>query len=484
MGGRSLFRDPHAGPMVKGQLLAKGVRVISATESEYDPLTTSGLAIEKMTEFKNAAYSMDIAFHTHKGMKENISRRDQEIGFCYKNGGAAPWGFKAYKVQRGVNGRGAPIMKTLWDKNKDIVAETPIWAWVYHILIKLRLEQTVSYDCIRDFLNNKDIPAARKAYWGVSSIRSLLQPSALLQYAGYGVWNVHRKRGGCRPPSEWDIIENAHPAIITMKQAESINTVNERQSRISRDKSKSRMANVRSKGSRYILSGGLFVCKRCGANMVGFRNRGRLYYVCGANYYRKGLGCGEAFQVRKAEIEAAVIEEIGHLFTSLSDTPRLKDLMNRELKAQEVKESTDSAEIRCELERIAKETEYVRTAIRNGLDDVVWANMELRSLKEEEKELLNQLALVAQRPEPIRVDKSMVKKYQKAFAEVISCGTHSEKRKFTRLFMKQIDLNPDTGDILMHLYSRPSGLLAPKHSTPASNETGVPMCAGHGAQRQ
>ena len=64
-----------------------------------------------------------------------------------------------------------------------------------------------------------------------------------------------------------------------------------------------------------------------------------------------------------------------------------------------------------------------------------------------------------QKPEPIRVDKNMVKKYQKAFTEVISCGTHSEKREFTRLFMKQIDLNPDTGDIQMHLYSRPPELL-------------------------
>ena len=64
-------------------------------------------------------------------------------------------------------------------------------------------------------------------------------------------------------------------------------------------------------------------CKECGANMVGYRNRGRLYYVCGANYYRKGLGCGEAFQVRKEEIEMAAVEEIGHLFISLSEERRL-----------------------------------------------------------------------------------------------------------------------------------------------------------------
>ena len=40
------FRDPYAGPKVKGELLEHGVRVVSATEPEYDPRTTAGLAIE------------------------------------------------------------------------------------------------------------------------------------------------------------------------------------------------------------------------------------------------------------------------------------------------------------------------------------------------------------------------------------------------------------------------------------------------------
>ena len=38
--------------------------------------------------------------------------------------------------------------------------------------------------------------------------------------------------------------------------------------------------------------------------------------------------------------------------------------------------------------------------------------------------------------------------------------------------MKQIDLNPDTGDTLMHLYSPQPGLLT-RNRTPASNETGA-----------
>ncbi|MCK4914709.1 MAG: hypothetical protein KAS89_00990 [Candidatus Eisenbacteria sp.] len=40
-----------------------------------------------------------------------------------------------------------------------------------------------------------------------------------------------------------------------------------------------------------------------------------------------------------------------------------------------------------------------------------------------------------------------------------------------RLFVKKIDLNPDTGDILMHLFGRPP--LRASKQTPASGETGV-----------
>ena len=40
---------------------------------------------------------------------------------------------------------------------------------------------------------------------------------------------------------------------------------------------KGRMAAVCGQGSRFLLTGGLMVCNRCGANMVGYRNQGRLY---------------------------------------------------------------------------------------------------------------------------------------------------------------------------------------------------------------
>jgi DNA invertase Pin-like site-specific DNA recombinase len=268
------FRNPRLSPMVKGELLDHGVRVVSVTEPEYDPGTTAGLALDKMTEFKNAAYSMDVAFHTRKGMRENISRRDAEIGFCYKNGGSPPWGFAAYRVERGSDRRGIPIMKTLWDKDKTEVAGRAVWEWARRLLVEKRLEHGESLDHLRDFLNDSGVPAPRKSYWSTSTIQALLQPSVLLQDAGFGVWNVHADHGRRRPPTEWEIVENAQPAIITLEEAEAILAVNQRLTGVAKDRSGGRMATMRSARSPYLLTGGLFICKRCGANMVGYRNRG------------------------------------------------------------------------------------------------------------------------------------------------------------------------------------------------------------------
>ncbi|MFH1688783.1 MAG: recombinase family protein [Candidatus Eisenbacteria bacterium] len=468
------FRDPYAGPMVKGELLSHGVRVVSATEPEYDPRTTAGLAIEKMTEFKNASYSLDVAFHTRKGMRENLSRRDPEIGFCYKNGGAAPWGFTSYRVERGVDRRGGPVMKTLWDKDETVVAGTCVWGWAQHVLVDLRLGEHASLSRIQKFLNEQRVPSPRKRYWSKSSLYSLLQPSALLQYAGYGVWNVHSARGRRKPPSEWEIVENAHPAIITMDEAEAIMEINKRQSRVAQDRSKGRMAKVRTKGSRYLLSGGLFVCKRCDANMVGYRNQNRLYYVCGSKAYRQGLGCGEGLQIRKDDIEDAVVEEIGHLFRSWTDGERLKRLMEEELKAVDQQRSEGAIEIERELARVEQETENLRSAIKAGLQDIAWANDELARLKICRDELLERRGRMEAHSQPTRIDPDLVEHCRQAFGDVFDVGTREEKRQFVRLFVKEIDLNPDTGDILMHLFGRPP--LPASKQTPASGETGV--CIG------
>ena len=71
----------------------------------------------------------------------------------------------------------------------------------------------------------------------------------------------------------------------------------------------------------------------------------------------------------------------------------------------------------------------------------------------------------------MRVDASLVEECRDAFAEAVSTGTREERKRWVSLFMKRIEVDPDTGDILMHLFSRPAMLAHVQ--TPASEETGV-----------
>lgn len=469
------YRHPYDGPRLKWELKRIGIRIVSANEPENDLDTVSGLALEMMTGFKNASYSLEVAFHTRKGMKENIARRDNEIGFCYKNGGVPSWGFMSYKVQRGTSGRGEPFMKTLWEKDDTVVAGKPVWEWTHQVLVNLRLERKFSLDAICGFLNENGVPGIRNPYWSPSSIYALVQPAALLQYAGYGVWNVHKKGGGKRPPSEWEIVENAHPAIITLEQAENILVVNERMGQLYRDQSKGRMASVRTKGSRYLLTGGLFVCGRCGSAMVGYHNQNRLYYYCGASYYRKGRGCGEGFQVPKEELEKVVIQEIGDVFAACTDPSKVKKLMEDELRGQNDRETCEAESLRKQLRKVMQETENVRNAVKAGLDDVEWANSELRTLKAKREELEARQKGFAIQPEPKMLDHAVVEEYLKTFERTFEFGTNEEKRELVRLFVKKVELNPETGDIAIRLLSRPPGLMMRKRRTPARRETGVPI---------
>ena len=57
-------RHPWRTPQLIGELQDAGVRVVSVTEPEYDVNTVMGMWMQKVTEAKNASYSMEVAFHT------------------------------------------------------------------------------------------------------------------------------------------------------------------------------------------------------------------------------------------------------------------------------------------------------------------------------------------------------------------------------------------------------------------------------------
>jgi hypothetical protein len=136
--------------------------------------------LEAITFAKNEAYSREVAFHTRKGCRANVQARDPETGWCYKNGGQPPWGYRSLRLQRGQDKRGRPIIKAVWVLDDTVIAGRPAHEWTRHCLVELAAAGA-SLAELRDFCNYTGIPARRKAYWGISTWNAILQPSVILQ---------------------------------------------------------------------------------------------------------------------------------------------------------------------------------------------------------------------------------------------------------------------------------------------------------------
>jgi hypothetical protein len=84
--------------------------------------------------------------------------------------------------------------------------------------------------------------------------------------------------------------------------------------------------------SRYLLSGGLFRCSRCGANMIGFHTDGRFYYVCGSQPYRSGTGCGPGVYVPQAQVESEVLSGLRGVLDLCADPQKFTRAVNKKLR--------------------------------------------------------------------------------------------------------------------------------------------------------
>jgi hypothetical protein len=192
------------------------------------------------------------------------------------------------------------------------------------------------------------------------------------------VWNVHDKQGRERPPEEWVVVENAHPALITPDEARQIAAA-----RRSNGKKRLEAGSSRARASNYLLSGGVFRCGRCGANMTGFHSQSGYYYVCGSQPYRKGIGCGPGVYVPQKQVEAEVLGGLHGLLNQCADPKRFAASVNRELrrvwKSVTGYSPVNSARICAIDKRIAN----VRRAVEDGLNDAARANARLRELIQE-----------------------------------------------------------------------------------------------------
>jgi site-specific DNA recombinase len=427
-------RDSLGAKTLVRRLRGLGIKVVSLNDPEADPETVAGVYLEAITFAKNEAYSREVAFHTRKGCRANIKTRDPETGWCYKNGGQPPWGYRSLRLERGQDKRGRPIIKSIWVLDETIVGGRPAQDWARYCLVELAAAGA-SLAELRDFCNRKGIPARRKRYWGLSTWNAILQPSSILQFCGYGLWNVRTKEGRERPASEWVIVPNAHPALITEDEARAIIAAR----RHAQAAPSIPVNRGRSLTSEYLLSGGLFRCQRCDSNMIGFRTSRGEYYVCGSQPYRRGMGCGPGVYVPRRAVESEVCRGLSELLSLCTDPQGFTRQVNAELRRL-WRESghSDNATAHDEMEKTEAKIANIRRAVEDGFADASWANARLRELLAKRDSLTRTLDSA----EAPQLDAETVMAYRRQTEKVMASGQPADRKRLMRAWVGEIKLDP------------------------------------------
>jgi DNA invertase Pin-like site-specific DNA recombinase len=412
-----------------------GVEVLSVTDPKVDRETSAGVYMEAITHAKNEAYSREVAFHTRKGCRANVQMRDSETGWCYKNGGQPLFGYRAERLVRGDVKRGKPLAKIIWVPDDSLIAGRSLHEWARHCLVELA-GKGASLAELRDFCNESGIPGRRKQYWGISTWHALLQPSVLLQYCGYAVWNVHDKHGHQRPQSEWVIVDGAHPSLLSEKEARMIAAARQHQAA---DKKKFDIGYGKSRSSSYLLSGGLFRCGRCGANMMGMHTDSGYYYVCGSQPYRRGMGCGPGVYVPQRLAEGEVISGLKELLSICSDPKGFTRKVNEELRNLVQTHPSTNSEATERVKTIDAKIANIRQAIEDGLTDANWANSRLRDLFGERKVLEASGSKTERVPQ---IDVATAMAYRSQVEKLFKNGKPAECKSLLRSWVKEVKLAP------------------------------------------
>ena len=429
-------RDSVGAKALVRELRDARVRVVSLNDPEVDPETVAGVYMEAITFAKNEAYSREVAFHTRKGCRANVQTQDPETGWCFKNGGQPLWGYRSERLTRGTDKRGRPELKSIWVLDKTVVSGRPVHKWARHCLVELA-GKGASLDELRDFCNEHRLPGRRKQYWGTSTWNALLQRHVLLEYCGYGVWNVHGKHGRERPASEWVVVPNAHPAIITEEEAKAIAAARRRRHEENR---RFDGGCRRSRTSSYLLSGGLFKCGRCGANMIGFRTTKGRYYVCGSQPYRRGKGCGAGVYVPQEAVEAEAVRGLEGLMSVCTDPKGFARRVNEELRRLWDESTGHSPQAAEQLKQVEAKIAHIRRAVEDGLGDAQWANGRLGELATERERLAKHSAASTRPPQ---VDVGAVMAYREQVGRVFAHGKPVEKKQLLRNWVEEVKLAPE-----------------------------------------
>lgn len=311
-------RNRKLSQVYKGKLYRANVDLRFASGDVENPDSIEGFVLDCTNEMMAEMYSRKVGIDTLRGCKENAITRDKQTGYAFKNGGASPFWLKSKKVAIGVDKYSEDIKKTIWIENDAIQIATidgkmvskTMWDWARYYFTELRINQRLGIKKARDILNELGIPAPRKKYWATTCLYEAEKSEALI---GIGIYNKKQfaksGKGRTKDKSEWIIVENAHPALLSKDEFEILQAL--RKTKLKRKGTETRFQS----NNEHLLIGypERFTCQSCGGKIISSGD----VYTCGRYNTNGKKACGTSyFSVKSDWLENKVLDEI---FKNLSD---------------------------------------------------------------------------------------------------------------------------------------------------------------------
>lgn len=192
-----LARRQHIAIAFSHHCQRKGIKILYAKVPELDPINEI-LVLSLMR-------AMD-EMHSHTSREKGLAGMAENVRRGFRAGGRAPVGYVLVHHDTGLQRDGQQVQKSQLKPSEDAVNVQKF--------LKARAAGTPRAVAMRDSGVAFVASSAVGVEWNA------------LTYSGCTVWNVHREvgseEGRRRPRSEWLIVEDTHPALITREEAERI----------------------------------------------------------------------------------------------------------------------------------------------------------------------------------------------------------------------------------------------------------------------
>jgi hypothetical protein len=456
-------RRRYESASVKGELQRMGVSVVFV-DYPLDLSTPEGVILESFLEAEAQVSSMRTGRNTRQGMAQNVETRDPDARWCYKNGMRVPFGYVAVPVERGEGRHGVPIIKVIWGLDETEVCGRRVWQWVHHIMAELRGERGLGFETIARLMNDVGLPtpsqwqevkqgklsieeltssiATHGPEWSEHHVRSLCAFDRVRIYAGEYLFDRTARGMSAqldKPPAEWLSVKDAHPPILTQQEMEAVLLTNEER----RNRWMIFHPTEVDRRSVYLLSGGPFRCGRCGRRMIGKKRIDARYYVC-SSVKIPGGACGPVEGIRKEALEILVTDFI----LEQQWTPEFTRLVQRQVaKLGTAKANRSRDSVVKELARLKRQKSRLVDSIKKGVSPSALAD-EINDLQRQIESRERELQSRSEATSAPSISSAWAAEFPRKFA---AAPLHLQ-REYVRTFLKDMMVDPDTGEIRVNYY--------------------------------